>query len=411
MKVLLPSLINEQLFVFDPHENWRDIYKKYADEGVDRNPFIKHLPKQGVEVVQFWINHEQAQKSWAKEFKIKYNEKSWFLEILEAQILKESPDVVYNTTLTVIPYSFIKRVKQKLNRKVFWICYYGVPRKGEFRNFEEYDFYLTGFDLFEEQLRQAKEPFAFFAHYYDDQAKINEIQFNDRKIPFSFLGTLIYKSHTDLGNYRRRIVEALLEQGHLQCWSDLPSENYTKDAYKVFRARLLFELYNFINCLPHKLHLFKNLPFIKGAKNWNVSPKPEHFINPRLKKVVNPPRFGFGLYEFLQDSKITLNIHAQVYPSVGPPVFTAGNIRLFEATGSKCCLLTDYISGIERYFEPEQEIVTFSSKEEAIEKSNFLLNNPKVARSIAEKGHEKTLYHHSSTVRAGQFVEILKQYA
>ena len=43
--------------------------------------------------------------------------KNWFLEILEAQILKESPDVVYNTTLTIIPYEFLQNIKQKSKRK------------------------------------------------------------------------------------------------------------------------------------------------------------------------------------------------------------------------------------------------------------------------------------------------------
>ena len=78
LKVLLPSLINDQLFDFAPDVDWRTIYKKYADEGVDRNPFVKHFPMEGVEIVQYWINHEQAQKSWAKEFKIKYNPENWF---------------------------------------------------------------------------------------------------------------------------------------------------------------------------------------------------------------------------------------------------------------------------------------------------------------------------------------------
>ena len=105
-------MINSELFDFESKDNWHTIYKKYSDEGVDRNPLFKHLPKHGIDVVQFWINHEQAQKSWAEEFKIQYNEKNWFLEILEAQILEESPDIVYNTTLTVIPYDFIKRIKQ-----------------------------------------------------------------------------------------------------------------------------------------------------------------------------------------------------------------------------------------------------------------------------------------------------------
>ena len=110
------------------------------------------------------------------------------MEILEAQILMEDPDVIYNTTLTVIPYEFIRRVKQKLNKKVFWICYYGVPRKGRFKNFEEYDLYLTGFDVFEEQLKQANENFVFFAHYYDDLTKINEEMNSTReKSLFHFL--------------------------------------------------------------------------------------------------------------------------------------------------------------------------------------------------------------------------------
>ena len=135
MKILLPSLINDQLFVFAPDDDWRTIYKKYSKEGVDRNPFVKHFPREGIEIVQYWINHEQAQKSWADEFKIKYDSTNWYLEILEAQILKEKPDVIYNTTLTVIPYSFIEHVKKKIKRKIFWVCYYGVRRSGEFLNF------------------------------------------------------------------------------------------------------------------------------------------------------------------------------------------------------------------------------------------------------------------------------------
>ena len=79
---------------------------------------MKHFPQGGIEIIQFWINHEKAQKSWAEEFKIIYNSKNWFLEIFEAQILTEKPDVIYNTTLTVIPYSFIEYVKKKIKSKI-----------------------------------------------------------------------------------------------------------------------------------------------------------------------------------------------------------------------------------------------------------------------------------------------------
>ena len=52
-------------------------------------------------------------------------------------VLRRYPDVIYNTTLTVIPYEFIERIKQKVKKKVFWISYYGVRRFGEFIKFKE----------------------------------------------------------------------------------------------------------------------------------------------------------------------------------------------------------------------------------------------------------------------------------
>ena len=111
LKILLPSLINDGLFDFQSGVGWKEIYQKYEDEGVDRNPIVHHLEDHGISHVQFWINHEKGQKSWADEHNVKYGEKSWYLDILEAQILHEKPDVIYNTTLTVIPYDFIRKIK------------------------------------------------------------------------------------------------------------------------------------------------------------------------------------------------------------------------------------------------------------------------------------------------------------
>ena len=158
--------------------------------------------------MQYWINHEQAQKSWAKEFRVKYNEKNWFLEILEAQILKESPDVVYNTTLTVIPYEFLQNIKQKSKKKVFWISYYGVRRFGEFLQFKEYDLFITGFRELENELRAENQKNEFLPHYFDDQLCKSSFNSNRSK-SLTFAGSLTYKLNDDHGfSYRRRIVEA-----------------------------------------------------------------------------------------------------------------------------------------------------------------------------------------------------------
>ena len=160
MKLFLPSLINDGLFDFPANAGWKEIYQKYEDEGVDRNPIVHHLEDHGISHVQFWINHEQGQKSWADEHNVKYGEKSWYLDILEAQILHEKPDVIYNTTLTVIPYDFIRKIKEVLKKQCLWVCFYGVKRTGEYRKFREYDLYLTGFRELESELRaENQKPF------------------------------------------------------------------------------------------------------------------------------------------------------------------------------------------------------------------------------------------------------------
>jgi spore maturation protein CgeB len=103
-------------------------------------------------------------------------------------------------------------------------------------------------------------------------------------------------------------------------------------------------------------------------------------------------------------------VHGNVNANYGKAKFAAGNIRLFEATGAGCCLLTDHLPHLEEFFIADEEIVTFRNKEEAVEKAKYLMDNPKIAESIAKKGHDKAWKCHSSEIRANQFTTILKKY-
>jgi spore maturation protein CgeB len=127
-------------------------------------------------------------------------------------------------------------------------------------------------------------------------------------------------------------------------------------------------------------------------------------------KQVLPPCYGSQLFKLLNDSKITLNVHGHVNANYGKAKFAAGNIRLFEATGAGCCLLTDHLPHLEEFFIDDEEIVTFKNKREAVDKAKFLMDNPKIAESIAKKGHSKAWKYHSSEIRANQFIKILKKY-
>ena len=85
-------------------------------------------------------------------------------------------------------------------------------------------------------------------------------------------------------------------------------------------------------------------------------------------------------------------------------------MRLFEATGMGSLLLTDKKNNLNKLFEIDKEIVTYSCKEEALEKVKYLLENPKKLSEIALAGQERTLKDHTYEIRMKELIEIIKQY-
>ena len=71
-----------------------------------------------------------------------------------------------------------------------------------------------------------------------------------------------------------------------------------------------------------------------------------------FKNYVQDPNFGVEYYQNINNSKISLNIHAE---SMGN---TAANIRLFEITGMQSCLLTEDFENLSDLFEKDHEVIT-----------------------------------------------------
>ena len=72
-----------------------------------------------------------------------------------------------------------------------------------------------------------------------------------------------------------------------------------------------------------------------------------------------------NMYKILGRSRISFNRHINVSENY------ANNMRLYEATGMGSLLLTDKKDNLNKLFEIDREIVTYSCKEEAAEKVNF----------------------------------------
>jgi spore maturation protein CgeB len=73
------------------------------------------------------------------------------------------------------------------------------------------------------------------------------------------------------------------------------------------------------------------------------------------------------------------------------------------------CLLTERQENLGRYFEPDAEVVTFGSPQEAAEKADYLLAHESERLGIARAGQARTLRDHTFAVRTRQLDEIIQR--
>jgi len=93
---------------------------------------------------------------------------------------------------------------------------------------------------------------------------------------------------------------------------------------------------------------------------------------------------------------LCFNIHGEIAKKC------AGNVRLFEATGVGSCLVTDWKDNMSDIFKLDEEVVTYKSLDECIDKMSWLMNNPNEAKKIALAGQKRTLKDHTVENRVSQ---------
>lgn len=103
--------------------------------------------------------------------------------------------------------------------------------------------------------------------------------------------------------------------------------------------------------------------------------------------------YGAEAFKFYLRGKIVFNKSA--YKEI--------NIRIFEALGLGCFLLTDKLSsstGIYDLIKPNEHFMMYTSKYDLVKKIKFYLHNSKAREDIAKKGQELVLKNHTDINRA-----------
>tara|TARA_B100001063_G_scaffold199291_1_gene192069 strand:- start:455 stop:1399 length:945 start_codon:yes stop_codon:yes gene_type:complete len=103
---------------------------------------------------------------------------------------------------------------------------------------------------------------------------------------------------------------------------------------------------------------------------------------------VFPSQSFMSLGEIYAKYDTTLNIHAEV-------VRNGTNMSTFERAGYGVSQIVEYRSGIENYFEPDKEILLFSTIEEFKEKLQRIENDKKFRDKLADKSRKRALKEHT----------------
>lgn len=115
--------------------------------------------------------------------------------------------------------------------------------------------------------------------------------------------------------------------------------------------------------------------------------------------------WGLDMYNIRHNSKISVNKHIS---SVADGF--CNNCTLYEATGVGTCLVTDMKDNLSELYDPDREVVAYTSPDDCAEKIHYLLDHEDERLSIARAGKERTLGEHTYYHRMQELAGILESH-
>lgn len=350
------SYENQYEFIMSDKYAWADTWKKNLEKTGD------------YEVMEIISNGEIIQKQWAKENDFKYNGDSWLFEIIEKQIEEFKPDILFIVDNANFTQERLFSLKEKFKNIKLCIGYDGIAIN-DVQRFLAYDIVLSCLEDTAHYYSKQSGKEGYFFPLAFEKTCLDKIIDRPANIPFSFIGSLVQGQ----GYHNQRT------QDILQLCRKTPIKLYTSGLNEPY------EPFRYLQRNRLKKGQFREF--------WDV-----FTIGRRAKE----PVFGMDMYQLLADSKMTFNSHID---SAGNK---AANMRLFEATGVGTCLVTDYKDNLSDFFDINNEVVTYKSIPECIDKVKNLLRDEPLRKKIAAAGQSKTLSTHTYQNRVEQFSIFLK---
>lgn len=123
----------------------------------------------------------------------------------------------------------------------------------------------------------------------------------------------------------------------------------------------------------------------------------------KIRKIKFIPWINLNYYYNL--TKINLNIHTLNQRKMG-----ILNNKIFEVLASQSFLISDYVYGIEQFFENKKDFIYVNNPKEYIELTLYYLENEEERKKIIKKGYEKVFSQHTIYNRAKKIIKLIKKH-
>lgn len=121
-----------------------------------------------------------------------------------------------------------------------------------------------------------------------------------------------------------------------------------------------------------------------------------------IRRRLLPPCWGIDMLSLLRRSAITLNHHGDVADY-------ANNMRLYEATGTGCLLVTDRRAHLGDLFAIGDEVAAYDDARHCVELVTRYLADEPARAAMAAAGQRRTLAEHTYERRAEELVGLLRE--
>lgn len=377
----------------------------------------RELRARSHQVEDVYFDLEISQKKWAEENDVFWDPVNWENQILLSQIEKIRPDILFFQKTTRLPRSVLEKLKQDypfLRKIVLHTAYLG-----NMGHLGYVDLLLVGTpSLVDRFQRQGFQPRLFY-HYFDPQIlQLVHTSCGLNPLPLTFLGSSGYGGgylHAD----RFETLHYLMENTPIEMWLSEPASVKTverwrdktrklaKWAMRTFPSALL-SLFSKTSLLPIPFSALANECLREREFHKDGRELPTRPLRSIFPERCHDAMMGMDYYRIMARSEISFTKACNnIFDGNSNSKGDIGALRLFEATGLGSCLVADTGPNMSDLFVENQEIITYSSKEEAVEKLNFLLANPSRRLEIAKAGQARTIRDHTARNRAAQFEQHL----